>query len=101
MGVILLWAKYFGPKPQAPPQQMNRPAQSAPAIPGTATSPAANTSQAPNPATAISPAPATSVPPKSDTQERTIVIENDLYRVEISNRGAVAKSWQLKKYMDD
>src|SRR5580704_13456808 len=101
MGVILLWAKYFGPKPQAPPQQVNRPAQSAPAIPGPATSPAANTSQAPNPATAISPAPATSVPPKSDTQERTIVIENDLYRVEISNRGAVAKSWQLKKYMDD
>ena len=42
-----------------------------------------------------------SVPPKSDSQERTIVIENDLYRVEISNRGAVVKSWQLKKYMDD
>jgi YidC/Oxa1 family membrane protein insertase len=101
MGVILLWAKYFGPKPQAPPQQVNRPVQSAPAIPGPATSPAANTSQPPNPATAISPAPATSVPPKSDTQERAIVIENDLYRVEISNRGAVAKSWQLKKYMDD
>jgi YidC/Oxa1 family membrane protein insertase len=101
MGVILLWAKYFGPKPQAPPQQVNRPAQSAPATPGPATSPTANSSQAPNKATAISPAPATIVPPKSDSQERAIVIENDLYRVEISNRGAVAKSWQLKKYMDD
>jgi len=30
-----------------------------------------------------------------------VVIENDLYRVEISNRGAVVKSWQLKHYMDD
>ena len=38
---------------------------------------------------------------KGETQERTIVVENDLYRVEFSNRGGVAKSWQLKKYMDD
>jgi YidC/Oxa1 family membrane protein insertase len=101
MGVILLWAKYFGPKPPVPSPQANRPAVSAPATPGPATTPAAGATQAPNTATAISPAPAVSVPPKSDSQERTIVIENDLYRVEISNRGAVVKSWQLKKYMDD
>jgi YidC/Oxa1 family membrane protein insertase len=101
MGVILLWAKYFGPKPQVPSPQANRPAQSAPATPGPAISPAASTSQAPNTATANSSAPALSVTPKSDSNERTIVIENDLYRVEISNRGAVVKSWQLKKYMDD
>ncbi len=29
------------------------------------------------------------------------MIENNLYRVEFSNRGAVVKSWQLKKYTDD
>jgi YidC/Oxa1 family membrane protein insertase len=101
MGVILLWAKYFGPKPQVPSPQVNRPAQSAPAIPGPATAPAASTSQTPNKTAVVSPAPAVSVSAKSDSQERTIVIENDLYRVEISNRGAVVKSWQLKKYMDD
>jgi YidC/Oxa1 family membrane protein insertase len=95
MGVILLWAKYFGPKPQVPPTQVNRPAQSAPATPG----PAASAAQAPSKAAVVSPA--VSVSAKSDSQERTIVIENDLYRVEISNRGAVVKSWQLKKYMDD
>jgi len=39
--------------------------------------------------------------PKADTEERTLVVENDLYRVEFSNRGAVVKSWQLKKYTDD
>jgi YidC/Oxa1 family membrane protein insertase len=101
MGVILLWAKYFGPKPPVSSPQANRPAVSAPATPGPVTPPAASTTQAPNTASAISPIPAVSVPPKSDSQERTIVIENDLYRVEISNRGAVVKSWQLKKYMDD
>ena len=101
MGVILLWAKYFGPKPPVPSPQANRPAQSAPATPGPAAPPAANTSQARNPATAISPAPAVIVSAKSDSQERATIIENDLYRVEISNRGAVVKSWQLKNYKDD
>jgi YidC/Oxa1 family membrane protein insertase len=33
--------------------------------------------------------------------EKTIVIESSLYRVEISNRGGVVKSWKLKKYFDD
>jgi YidC/Oxa1 family membrane protein insertase len=101
MGVILLWAKYFGPKPQPPSPQANRPAQSAPAIPGPAAPPATSTPQTPNKATAVSAAPAVSVSVKNDSQERTMVIENDLYRVEISNRGAVVKSWHLKKYMDD
>jgi YidC/Oxa1 family membrane protein insertase len=103
MGVILVWAKYFGPKPPVQTAQSSRPVQSAPAIPG----PAANstgstsTSQGSVIPTAIAPTAPTTVTPKSDSQERTIVIENDLYRVEISNRGAVVKSWQLKKYKDD
>ena len=60
----------------------------------TRTLPAENT-------TAIAPTPAVVVPVKVDSQERTIVVENALYRVEISNRGGVVKSWQLKKYKDD
>jgi YidC/Oxa1 family membrane protein insertase len=101
MGVILLWAKYFGPKPPAQPPQANRPVQSAPATPGPATSPSAPSSQAPAKAPAISPATPVSVTPRGDSQERSIIIENTLYRVEISNRGAVVKSWQLKNYKDD
>src|SRR6266576_1798006 len=58
-GVIILWAKFFAPKPAA------------------------------------------NIAVKSDSQERNIVVENALYRVEISNRGAVVKSWQLKNYKDD
>src|SRR3984893_18266475 len=34
-------------------------------------------------------------------EERSIVIESDLYRVQISNRGAVVRSWQLTKFTDD
>jgi YidC/Oxa1 family membrane protein insertase len=99
-GVIILWAKYFGPKPPIQPSQSNRPAVTAPATPGPATSPAANTS--PAAAQIVAPAkPVNIATAKSDSQERTIVVENSLYRVEISNRGAVVKSWQLKNYKDD
>jgi YidC/Oxa1 family membrane protein insertase len=102
MGVILVWAKYFGPKPPAQLPQTNRPVQSAPATPGpAATSPAVTASQAPAKAPAISAAKPVSVTPKSASQESSIVVENSLYRVEISNRGAVVKSWQLKNYKDD
>jgi YidC/Oxa1 family membrane protein insertase len=98
--VILLWVKFFAPKPPIVPPQANKPAQTAPspATPGahqpSATLPQGN-------ATAVSAPPAVKVPVKNESQERFIVVENDLYRVEFSNRGGVVKSWQLKKYMDD
>ena len=99
MAVILLWAKYFGPKPPVNPPQENKPAQVSTATPGS-TAPAS----APVPAATQakgSAAPTPTVLPTADSQERTIVVENALYRVEFSNRGAVVKSWQLKKYRDD
>ncbi len=99
--VIILWAKFFGPKPPLQPTQANRPAQTAPATPGPATSPAANPSQATTAPATIAPATAASVAVKNDSEERAVVVENSLYRVEISNRGAVVKSWQLKNYKDD
>ena len=98
MAVILLWAKYFGPKPPVNPPQ-EKPAQVSTATPGS-TAP----SGAPVPAAIppkISAAPTPAVLPTADSQERTIVVENALYRVEFSNRGAVVKSWQLKNYTDD
>src|SRR5712671_6579960 len=99
-GVIILWARFFGPKPPVQPPQANRPVQSAPATPGPATAPAANPPQATAAQTTMAPA-AAIVAAKSDAQERAIVVENSLYRVELSNRGAVVKSWQLKNYKDD
>ena len=97
MAVILLWAKFFGPKPPVNPPQENQPAQVSTATPGS-TAPA-NSPSAPATPAKISAAPA--VAATADSQERTIVVENALYRVEFSNRGAVVKSWQLKNYKDD
>jgi YidC/Oxa1 family membrane protein insertase len=100
-GVIILWAKYFGPKPPVQPSQSNRPAVTAPATPGPATSSTASQTQSTAAPATMAPAAAANITVKSDSQERTIVVENTLYRVEISNRGAVVKSWRLKNYKDD
>ena len=35
------------------------------------------------------------------SEEKTVVVESPLYRVELSNRGGVVKTWQLNKYFDD
>jgi len=96
--VILVWAKFFGPKPPTFLRKANRPAQTAPATPrpgerqsghGDATKHKDNFQR---PATSVSAATKVAIAPKADTEERTIVVENDLYRVEFSNRGAVVKS---------
>jgi YidC/Oxa1 family membrane protein insertase len=91
--VILLWAKFFAPKPPVQSKQANAPAAAAPTTPGT---PSSTASSAPTTVAAAPPAVVL-----GDKNERTIVVETDLYRVEFSNRGGVVKSWQLKKYTDD
>jgi YidC/Oxa1 family membrane protein insertase len=102
MAVIFGWAKFLAPKPPVnPPAGSAAPAVTAPApVPPAATPPVAAASTAPAGSSA-SAAAHPAAPPKADTQERSIVVENDLYRVEFSNRGAVVKSWQLKNYKDD
>ena len=104
MVVILAWAKYFAPKPPLQPPQAKSPAQTAPATPGSpisaTPSPIAG-SKAPAVPTAVAAAAPASVPLRGEKRERTITIENSLYRVEISNRGAVVTSSKLKKYFDD
>ena len=103
MFVIIAWAKFFAPKAPPPSSQTNKPAATAPANPlqtPPATSPTGSSSSNP-PATSMTAAATAPAAAKSDSQERTIVVENSLYRVEFSNRGGVVKSWQLKKYKDD
>jgi YidC/Oxa1 family membrane protein insertase len=101
MVVILLWAKYFGPKPAPQPPQANRPLQTGPATSGPAPASPRPAGSNPSPAASVTAAAPVSVPSKSDSQERIISIENNLYHVEISNKGAVVTSWKLKKYTDD
>ena len=92
---LILIVQFFFLKKPAPPTTPphNQPAQ-------TATSP----EQAPAAgiATAGSETPAAaSTPTKAAAAEAEIVVENDLYRIVFTNRGAQVKSWILKKYKDE
>jgi YidC/Oxa1 family membrane protein insertase len=99
MIVIVAWAKFFAPKAPPPTPQENKPAATASAVPGQA-KPGSTASGVPA-ATNIAAVATAPVPVKTESQERTIIVENGLYRVEFSNRGGVVKSWLLKKYKDD
>ncbi len=46
-------------------------------------------------------APAVAESPKAASQEVETVVENNLYRIVFTNKGAQAKSWILKKYKDE
>ena len=80
--------KKYMPQPAAPQQQQSQPAQQ----------PAATT-----PAATVAPAvatPANTVTRQAASETET-VIENDLYRITFTNRGAQVKSWILKKFDND
>ena len=94
MMMVLLGAQYFfkpapSPKPVAPetPKQTEQLAQKPPAP--VAPPPASTTQKQPVPSDAV-----------QATGEATQVIDTDLYRVVFSNKGAVVKSWVLKKFRD-
>ena len=52
-------------------------------------------------AQALPPVASRSTASKQASSESQIVIENDLYRITFTNRGAQVKSWILKKFDDD
>ena len=81
------------PKPGAPAGQATT-AQPAAATPGAA----AQTPPAPVAAAPV--APTGPAPLVADTADRDIVVENESVRAVFSTRGAVLKSWRLKKYLD-
>jgi YidC/Oxa1 family membrane protein insertase len=82
-----LLKKYF-PQPVTPPQQ-SQPAPTLPAAPTPVVTPTTTPS-----------APA-AVATKQASGETETVIENDLYRITFTNRGAHVKSWILKKFDND
>ena len=89
--VIAGWSLIYKP-PQTPAPIPNRPVT----LP---VKPATGVPSAPGAKTAAAPAAPATI--RAAGEERSIVIESDLYRVEISNRGAVVRSWQLKQFTDD
>ena len=88
--IFVVWGRFFKPPVQAPgqAQQAAPPAQTGPAQ--TASPEIMAASKAPANLEVVQAA-----------EEKTIVVESPLYRVELSNRGGVVRSWKLKKYFDD
>src|ERR1039457_2226497 len=79
-----------------------KPPQPAPAKPGAApVLPITPAQRASSPSSKLSAAATPPAAMHAAGEERSIVIESDLYRVEISNRGAVVRSWQLKQFTDN
>jgi len=95
--LLLMLAQQFLVKPQPPQAAKNAQATSSAGNAGA--TPAAASSGAPSAASSAgSSAAAGTVQAAS---EQTTVVENDLYRITFTNRGAMVKSWILKKYTDD
>jgi len=91
-----LYMKKYAPAPAPNTAHPNQPVQSAPAPPPTSAAPAPVPAKHQKRGETSTTAPARQAQAESET-----VIENDLYRITFTNRGAQAKSWILKKYSDD
>lgn len=105
IGVMAVWGYFYRPTPpqKAPTEQTAPAAQpgtqpgaqpgATPAQSGTATPALDSTKPA-----QISAAPVAAT--MQAAQEQTLVVENGDYRVQLSNRGAVVRSWKLLQYKD-
>ena len=97
MAVVVFGSQFFLKKyaPQPPANSSAHPTQAAQQAP-------AQSAAAPGqPATIAPKPPKEPAGTKQAASETETVIENDLYRITFTNRGAQAKSWILKKYQDD
>ncbi len=93
--LMIVAFQIFGPKkPQTP---TTTPQKTQTAVSG-AVPPAATPAAAPAAVTSKTPDAANIVQASSETET---VVENELYRITFTNRGADVKSWVLKKYKDD
>src|SRR5690349_20046505 len=90
--VVMLSPMFLKNQQQPPQPQPTPPAAQNQAQPQSSPAPAAATKKA---------NPQSSVPTKRAESEGETVVENDLYKITFTNRGAQAKSWILKKYKDD
>jgi YidC/Oxa1 family membrane protein insertase len=95
--------KKYGPQPQ--PQQQQQQAQPAPQTnapsPEATSSAAAVVSASKAKAKGKGNVAEAATPAKQAAAETDTVIESDLYKITLTNRGGQAKSWILKKYNDD
>jgi len=93
--VIGAWSLIYKP-PQPTPPPKPPAAVTNPVMPTAGTSSA---STAGKPAGAATPSAPVTV--HAASEERFVVVESDVYRVQISNHGGVVRSWQLTRFTDD
>jgi YidC/Oxa1 family membrane protein insertase len=94
--VVGVWSHFYTPQPSPAPATAQKSVQTPQQQPAAASYTAAPPAMKGAPAAAPANIPVVQAP-----AEQTAVIDSTLYRVEISNRGGVVKSWELKKYFDD
>jgi YidC/Oxa1 family membrane protein insertase len=99
MGAVLFLTPYFYRSGAPPPEAKKSPPAGAPATQPAGT-PATQSADAPATARVTPPPAAAKTPaaPVAAQEAEQFVVETSLFRVELSNRGAVAQSWLLKHY---
>lgn len=95
IAITFIWMHFFQPPVQPP--------KPAPAAAQTASIAAHGTSSKPGAKEAAATAPAKLVvaKPAQAQAETNLAIDSSVYHVELSNRGGVVHSWQLKKYLNE
>jgi len=96
--VVLLGLQYFKPKKAEQPPAAQNTAQQQSQQMAPASAPPAT---APPPGHAAASSAASATPALQAAGEQLTIIENELYRIEFTNRGGQVKSWVLKKYKDE
>ncbi len=100
--LIILFQVFIFKKPHPQPNKSNpnAPAETSQTANQTPppSQPAATTTEAPAQAAAAA---VPNAPAKAAGGEVQTVVENDVFRITFTNKGALVKSWVLKKYKDD
>jgi len=93
--LVFIAFQWYQQKYMTPEKGVVQPQQTSGQLPEQTQAPEQTPSPKPAPAEAAAP-----VPGAADTSAaaQSIVIDGDIYRAVIDNRGAVLKSWELKKY---
>jgi YidC/Oxa1 family membrane protein insertase len=90
MGAVLFITPYFYKPAEPPPPPAVAKKTDVPKPASATTAPPAQTA----------PVPSSAPPVAAEREEALAPLETNLYRIEFSNRGALVKSWILKKYRD-
>jgi YidC/Oxa1 family membrane protein insertase len=93
--------QYLAPKPAPPPVQPKPAPQQEQPSPTPSSSPQASPPASSRKGSKTAPAPVPAVPTKQAASETETVVENPDYRIVLTNRGGLVKSWILKKYKND